>query len=52
MATPAHSTAMMPPPPAGLTDEGLARYEQEFREQYREWAAILERNAERLARGQ
>jgi hypothetical protein len=33
-------------------DGGLERYERDFRQRYGEWAAILERNVERLMRGQ
>ena len=33
-------------------NDGLQRYEDSFRRQYKEWAPILQRNAERLARGQ
>jgi len=40
------------PPPPTLTEQGLERYETTFRQHYQEWAVILQRNAERLARGQ
>jgi len=33
-------------------EEALARYEAEFRQHYTQWMEILQRNAERLARGQ
>jgi hypothetical protein len=40
------------PSAAGPPADGLARYETAFRERYREWAALLAANAERLRRGQ
>jgi hypothetical protein len=39
----------MPPPPDET--DALARYETAFRQQYTEWAAVLQQNAERLAAG-
>jgi len=45
-----HETRPLPPAHA-LTEEGLERYESSFREQYQQWAQLLARNAERLARG-
>jgi hypothetical protein len=33
------------------TEAGVARYETAFRDEYKEWAALLQRNAERLAKG-
>lgn len=33
------------------SEEGVARYEAAFRDHYKEWAALLQRNAERLASG-
>jgi len=33
------------------TEAGVARYETAFRHEYKEWAALLQRNAERLAKG-
>jgi len=52
MAQPVSVDSLLPLPPAGLHEEGVARYEEAFRHHYAEWAAILQRNAERLARGQ
>ena len=40
------------PPATAPSEDGLARYEQTFRTQYGQWSEILQRNAERLARGQ
>jgi len=54
--TPIRTAAIAPLPPEStperpVTDEGVAQYEKNFREHYTEWAAVLQRNAERLARG-
>jgi hypothetical protein len=38
-------------PPSSRADD-LGRYESSFRNEYAEWMALLQRNAERLARGQ
>jgi hypothetical protein len=39
------------PSGAHETEAGVARYETAFRHEYKEWAALLQRNAERLAKG-
>jgi hypothetical protein len=48
MADAARDLKPLPTPGA----EGLAQYEAAFRERYRDWALILQENAERLAKGQ
>jgi hypothetical protein len=40
------------PPPATEADAGLARYQATFSQEHRQWSEILQRNAERMARGQ
>ena len=50
---PPQSPAEMDPlPGSGLEAEALARYEDTFRNHYKEWAAMLQRNAARLRRGE
>lgn len=44
-------TGAMPPSTLRENAEELARYEQKFTQQYPEWMAILQRNAERLKAG-
>jgi hypothetical protein len=51
MAQPVSVGTLRPLPAAGLHEEEVGRYEEAFRRHYAEWAAILQRNAERLARG-
>ncbi len=51
MAQPASIDTLRPLPATGLHDEEVARYEEAFVRHHSEWAAILQRNAERLARG-
>jgi hypothetical protein len=52
------SNTMLPdeirPLPAStcFSDEGVALYEKSFTEHYKGWAAVLQQNHERLARGQ
>ncbi len=53
MAPVTRAGVVQPLPPAQtLTEEGLERYETTFRQQYQDWAVILQRNAERMVRGQ
>ncbi|HVP31556.1 MAG TPA: ferritin-like domain-containing protein [Myxococcota bacterium] len=53
MSQPLRTAEIAPlPPERPLSEEGLAHYEASFRQHYTEWAAVLQRNAERLARGQ
>ena len=52
MSSPVRIHEIAPLPPAhALTEEGLARYEKTFRQQYQKWGEVLARNAERLAKG-
>ena len=52
MAQPAAIDSIRPlPADPRLGEEAVSRYEEHFRRHYAEWASLLERNAERLARG-
>jgi hypothetical protein len=53
MALGTRADALQPLPPAQTpTEQGLEQYETTFRQQYQDWAVVLQRNAERLLRGQ
>jgi hypothetical protein len=47
-----HAHPLASPPPERHSGLDLEAYEASFREQHKQWLAILSRNAERLARGQ
>jgi len=52
MSQPARADEIHSPSGAHQQAEaGVARYEAAFRDEYKEWAALLQRNAERLAKG-
>ena len=53
MSTGLRAESLRPLPPAsGMNEEQVAHYESEFKEHVTRWAEILERNAERMRRGQ
>jgi len=52
MSAPARPAIQPLPLSPLLGEEAVAHYEESFRRHYGEWAALLERNAERLRRGE
>ncbi len=52
MSTASRVESLRPLPPAGLNDEQVARYESQFKEHTNRWAEILQRNADRMRKGE